>query len=163
LVAPREPIEIGGMRLEAFPVDHSSRAPAVGYRIAAGRVTVFYVPDVVWIWDRVGAMSGAKLYVGDGATITRSMVRRIGGALIGHTPARTQLTWCRKTGVSRAIFTHCGAEIVGAPYQAVQATLQDLAKGREVEAQIAYDGLEVVCARPGGVADRWTEGSREKR
>jgi phosphoribosyl 1,2-cyclic phosphodiesterase len=144
VVSPREPTEIAGIGFEAFPVDHSSRAPAVGYRIVAGQVTIFYVPDVVWIRDREGAMSGAALYVGDGATVTHSMVRRIEGALIGHTPARTQLTWCQKTGVPRAIFTHCGAEIVEDADQTVQAKLQGLAKDREVEVQIAYDGLEVV-------------------
>jgi phosphoribosyl 1,2-cyclic phosphodiesterase len=144
VLAPREPTEIAGIGFEAFPVDHSSRAPAVGYRISAGQVTIFYVPDVVWIRDREGALSGAKLYVGDGATIKRSMARKIEGALIGHTPVRTQLTWCQKTGVSRAIFTHCGAEIVQADDQRVQAELQVLARERGVEAQIAYDGLEVV-------------------
>lgn len=46
-------------------------------------MTILYVPDVVWIRDREGAMSGVKLHVGDGATITRSMVRRIEGTLIG--------------------------------------------------------------------------------
>jgi phosphoribosyl 1,2-cyclic phosphodiesterase len=144
MLAPREPTEIAGIGFEAFPVDHSSRAPAVGYRIVAGEVTVFCVPDVVWIRDREGAMSGAKLYVGDGATVTRSMVRKIEGTLIGHTPVRTQLTWCQKTGVSRAIFTHCGSEIIKADSQEVQAKLQSLADEREVEAQIAHDGLEVV-------------------
>jgi phosphoribosyl 1,2-cyclic phosphodiesterase len=144
LVTPREPTEIAGIGFEAFPVAHSSRAPAVGYRIAAGQVSIFYVPDVVWIRDREGAMSGAKLYVGDGATVTRSMIRKIGDALIGHVPVRTQLTWCQKTGVSRAIFTHCGAEIVEADARTIQAKLQALAKERKVEAQIAYDGLEVV-------------------
>lgn len=63
---------------------------------------------------------------------------------MGHTPVRTQLTWCQKTGVPRAIFTHCGAAIVQAEDQRVQAELQDLAGKREVQAQIAYDGLEVV-------------------
>jgi phosphoribosyl 1,2-cyclic phosphodiesterase len=112
VVAPREPADIEGMTFEAFPVDHSTRAPAVGYRISAGRVTIFYVPDVVWIHDREAALAGAKLYIGDGATVTRSMVRKVDGALIGHTPLRTQLTWCQKMGVPRAIFTHLGSKVV---------------------------------------------------
>ena len=33
--------------VEAFPVIHSLRAPAVGYRVTAGRMRMFYVPDVV--------------------------------------------------------------------------------------------------------------------
>jgi hypothetical protein len=72
----REPAEIAGIVFEAFPVDHSTRAPAAGYRIAA--------------------------------------------------------------------FTHCGSEIVKADEQDIQAKVQNLAKEREVEAQIAHDGMEVV-------------------
>jgi phosphoribosyl 1,2-cyclic phosphodiesterase len=112
IVKHRTPLEIEGLIFEAFPVDHSSRAPAVGYRITAGEATIFYVPDVVYIPEREEALAGTRLYVGDGATISQSMVRKIDGFLIGHTPVRTQLTWCQKEGVPEAVFTHCGSEIV---------------------------------------------------
>ena len=144
VVAPRQAFEIGGIRLEAFRVEHSTRAPAVGYRLKAGEVVVFYVPDVVWIHEREEALSGCKVYVGDGATLTRSMVRKSEDTLIGHTPVRTQLTWCRKMGVPRAIITHCGSEIVAGNRGEIEARLQEMADQRSVEAQIAYDGWEVV-------------------
>ncbi|MGC9349741.1 MAG: MBL fold metallo-hydrolase [Anaerolineae bacterium] len=140
----REPVEIAGITFEAFPVDHSTRAPAVGYRVIAGEVTIFYVPDVVWIRDREAALSGAKVYVGDGATITRSMVRKIDDNLIGHVPIRTQLTWCQKEGVPRAIFTHVGSEIVKGDERSLGPKVQELAEERGVEAQIAHDGMEEV-------------------
>ncbi|MEJ2212094.1 MAG: MBL fold metallo-hydrolase [Anaerolineae bacterium] len=144
VVEVRRPFEIGGIRLEAFGVAHSTRAPAVGYRLTAGRVEVFYVPDVVWIREREEALSGCRLYVGDGATMARSMVRKIDEALIGHTPVRTQLTWCQKMGVPRAIITHCGAGIVAGDRTKIEARLQKMANERSVQAEIAYDGLEVV-------------------
>jgi phosphoribosyl 1,2-cyclic phosphodiesterase len=144
VIAPREPADVEGIAFEAFPVDHSTRAPAVGYRITAGVVTIFYVPDVVWIRDREAALAGTKLYVGDGATVTRSMVRKIDGALIGHTPLRTQLTWCQKVGVPRAIFTHCGSEIVEGDERTLGAKIRDMAQERGVKVEIAYDGMEVV-------------------
>jgi phosphoribosyl 1,2-cyclic phosphodiesterase len=143
VIAPREPTEIAGITFEAFPVDHSTRAPAVGYRITAGDVALFYVPDVVYIRDRAEALEGAQLYVGDAATVTQSFVRRIDGALIGHTPLRTQLTWCQKEGVPRAIFTHCGPDLVGGDEEALLDTIQALAQERGVEAQVAHDGLEI--------------------
>ena len=62
-------------------MEHSTRAPAVGYRMTAGEVAIFYVPDVVWIHAREEALSGCKVYVGDGATLTRSMVRKSGDTL----------------------------------------------------------------------------------
>ncbi|MFO7890444.1 MAG: MBL fold metallo-hydrolase [bacterium] len=111
-IPERKAVTIAGITFQAFPVDHSTRAPAVGYRISAGKVTIFYAPDLVWIHDRTAALSGVKVYIGDAATISKSLVRKMEGNLIGHTFLRTQLTWCQKEGVPRAIFTHLGAEIV---------------------------------------------------
>ena len=100
-VPERDPVLIGGggeergISVEAFPVLHSTRAPAVGYRVTAGRVDVFYVPDVAWIEDREPALSGIRLYVGDGATVKRSMVRKPGDVMIGHVPRARALGTCR--------------------------------------------------------------------
>jgi len=144
VVEPRSPVEVRGIGVEAFPVDHSTRAPAVGYRIMAGRVALFYVPDVVYIPDRAAALDDVRLYIGDGATITRSMVRRVDDALVGHVPLRTQLTWCQKEGVPEAIFTHCGSAIVDEEPDAVAQTVDELAAERDVEAAVATDGMERV-------------------
>lgn len=144
LVRPREPVTLRGITLEAFPVEHSIRAPAVGYRITAGRVTVFYAPDVVYIPDRAEALGGCRLYIGDGATLTQPFVRRRGDTLIGHAPVRTQLTWCRKEGVPRAIITHCGKEIVEGDRAELRVRLEAMAGERGVAAAIAYDGASVV-------------------
>ena len=144
VVVPRESIQLAGMRFEAFTMDHSTRAPAVGYRITAGRATIFYVPDVVWIRDREAALSGARCYVGDGASLERSMVRKIDAALIGHTPVRTQLTWCQKLDVPEMIVTHCGAKIVEGDERTLGAKLRRMAEERGVKVEIAYDGMEKV-------------------
>ncbi len=143
-VLPRDPFEVRGIAFEAFPVEHSTRCPAVGYRITAGRVAIFYAPDLVYIHDRADALDGAKLYVGDGATLDRSFVRRRGDRLIGHAPVRTQLTWCRKEGVPRAIVTHCGSQIVEGDERTLGAKLSEMAEERGVEAEIAHDGMEVI-------------------
>lgn len=139
----RAPIEIGGMTFEAFPVEHSTVAPAVGYRISAADVVVFYAPDVVYISEREAALAGARLYVGDGASVTRSLVRRQGDALVGHAPIQTQLTWCRKESVPEAVFTHCGTQIVAGDEEAAIQKVEELGRDRGVEARLAFDGLEV--------------------
>ncbi len=144
VVRERQPLEIHGMTFEAFGVEHSTRAPAVGYRIAAGRARVFYVPDVVYIHERSEALNGVRLYIGDGATLDRSMVRKREEALIGHAPVRTQLSWCVKEGVPRAIITHCGSQIVEGDERRLGALLREMADERGVEAEIAHDGMEVV-------------------
>jgi hypothetical protein len=60
----------------------------------------------VFIHDRAAALNDVQIYIGDGATLTRLFIRRRGKTLIGHSPVRTQLTWCAKEGVPRAIITH---------------------------------------------------------
>jgi phosphoribosyl 1,2-cyclic phosphodiesterase len=144
-LAPRRQREIAGIGFEPFPVLHSTRAPAVGYRIRAGRVAVFYVPDVVWIHDRDEAFDGIRAYIGDGATIHRNMVRKDkeSGEPIGHATVSQQLTWCRKDGVARMIVTHCGADIVGDEAGARRAMAR-LAEERGVDVEIAHDGMERV-------------------
>jgi phosphoribosyl 1,2-cyclic phosphodiesterase len=54
----RKPERICGVTFEAFAVEHSLLAPAVGYRVSAGRACFFYVPDVVFIHERAAALKG---------------------------------------------------------------------------------------------------------
>lgn len=143
-IRTEEPFVIENIEFEAFAVEHSTRAPAVGYRVTAGRAVIFYVPDLVYIVNRAEALQGVQIYIGDGATMKRSFVRKPGERLIGHTPVRTQLTWCRKEGVPRAIITHCGSEIVEGDERSLGAELRAMAAEREVQAEFAHDGMEVV-------------------
>ncbi len=142
-LSARQPIVIRGITVETFPVAHSTRAPAVGFRVSAGRASVFYVPDVVYIDDRAAALTGVDLYVGDGSTVADDLVRKQGGYLIGHTPIRTQLTWCMKEGVERAVFTHCGEEIVAGDERRIGPKVKRMARERGVQARIAHDGMEI--------------------
>ncbi|MGD8322089.1 MAG: MBL fold metallo-hydrolase [Gemmatimonadota bacterium] len=146
LVQPRTPFTpVEGITLEAFPVEHSIRSPAVGYRITAGRVTVFYVPDLVYIPERAEALGGCAAYIGDGATMKQSFVRKAGDHLVGHAPVFTQLGWCQEEGVPRAIITHCGSEIVEGDERTLLARLREWARERgDVEAEFAHDGMVVV-------------------
>jgi hypothetical protein len=144
LVEPRRPFEVEGITFEAFPVEHSIRCPAVGYRITAGDVTVFYAPDVVHIPEREAALRGCALYVGDGATLVKSFVRKRGDQLVGHAPVRTQLGWCAKEGVPRMVVTHCGTEIVTGDAAEIDAKLGELGRERGVRVELAHDGMELV-------------------
>ena len=143
LINERSPTKICSITFEAFPVEHSILAPAVGYRVSAGRVSIFYVPDLVFIHERAEALKNVQIYIGDGATVTRSFIRRRGKTLIGHLPVRTQLTWCEKEGVPKAIITHCGSEIVTGDERGLSAKLRTIAAERGVEVRIAYDGMKL--------------------
>ena len=143
LIKDRTPTKVCGITFEAFPVEHSILSPAVGYRVSAGRACIFYAPDLIFIHDRGAALKAVQIYIGDGATITRTFIRRRGKALIGHSPVRTQLTWCQKEGVHRAIIAHCGSEIVTGDKRKIFANLRAIAAERDVDVRIAYDGMKV--------------------
>jgi phosphoribosyl 1,2-cyclic phosphodiesterase len=148
VVEARAPFVVGGVEFEAFPVEHSIRAPAVGYRVGAGRASFFYVPDLAAICEQHAALSGVALYVGDGATVVRSMVRHRDHVLIGHAPIRAQLGWCEAEGVTRAIFTHCGSGIVKSDPRRIEARIRGLGQVHGVEASVAYDSLMLTLAAP---------------
>ncbi len=137
------PTKICGITFQAFSVEHSILAPAVGYRISAARARIFYGPDLLFIHNRAAALKDVQIYIGDGATIKRSFVRRRGDRLIGHAPVRTQLGWCAKEGVPRAIITHCGSEIVAGDERALRKTIAAIAREIGIETQIAHDRMEL--------------------
>jgi phosphoribosyl 1,2-cyclic phosphodiesterase len=136
----RKAVSIEGMTFKALPVEHSTRAPAVAFRISVDGSCFFYVPDVARLPSPSNALRGVDLYIGDGASITRSLLRRANGALIGHASIQVQLGWCEEVGVSRAIFTHCGTQIVRGRSRAVNAAVRQLGCGHGIDARIACDG-----------------------
>jgi hypothetical protein len=62
---------IGGLRFKAHPVQHSIRAPAVGYRVSTKGRSFFYLPDVAKLQNVRRVLRGIGLYIGDGATMRR--------------------------------------------------------------------------------------------
>jgi len=143
IMTPRQKRKICGITFETFPVEHSILAPGVGYRITAGRKSIFVVHDLISINDRHAALKNVKLYVGDGATVVRPMVRRKDDKIFGHTTVRAQLGWCQKEKVPLMIVTHCGSQIVKGG-RAVIKKIQALAQERGVEVIIAHDGFEII-------------------
>ncbi|MGH7468055.1 MAG: MBL fold metallo-hydrolase [Longimicrobiales bacterium] len=140
-IRPGRPVRVHGLRIEAFEVEHSVRAPAVGYRISAGHGSVFYAPDLVSIVEQRKALHGVQLYIGDGASLTRPLVRRRGRRLIGHAPVSTQLRWCAQEGVARALITHCGTQIVTGNAAVMAARVRELGERHGVQAELAHDGM----------------------
>jgi len=63
----RTPTKICDITFETLPVEHSILAPAVGYRVNAGRARIFYAPDVIYIHERSAALKVVQINIGDGA------------------------------------------------------------------------------------------------
>lgn len=142
-IEPYESFDIRGMTFTAFPVEHSTRAPAVAFRIEAGTQNLIYAPDVVYIHKRETALTGCDGYIGDGATVSTNRVRKQDEHLIGHTPVPTQLTWCKKFDIPKAWITHCGSEIVEGGEE-IKNRIREEGEERGVQAEVATDGQEVI-------------------
>jgi phosphoribosyl 1,2-cyclic phosphodiesterase len=149
----RRSVRIDGVRFSAFPVMHSLRAPAVGYRVSSQQRCFFYLPDVAKLPNLAHVLRRIDLYIGDGATVMRSMVRRKGSALVGHAPIIEQLDWCAKAHVRRVIFTHCGSPIVRTSARAADSLVGRLGREHGINARIACDG-DRLSLRP-AVASQW--------
>lgn len=139
----QRPVMIGGFVTEAWPVQHSLNAPAVGFKVCTSDGCLFYAPDVAALDRPKRALQNVDLYVGDGAVLVRSFVRSRGPVLIGHASVATQLDWCRTGGVARAIFTHCGSAVVRSAPRRVEALVRSLGRVRGVDASLAHDGLTI--------------------
>jgi phosphoribosyl 1,2-cyclic phosphodiesterase len=139
----RRAVEIGGMSFKAYAVGHSIRAPAVGYRVSAAGRSLFYLPDVAWLPNSSHVLQGVDVYIGDGASLTRPLVRRRPGTLIGHAAIVTQLDWCRGAHVRQAVFSHCGSQVTGGDARRLNALLRRLGRERDVNARFACDGLRL--------------------
>lgn len=143
IVAPGRRRRIGPFSLTLFPVVHSVRCPGTAVRLESGRKTLLYSADVVSFLEPDRAFPRVTLYVGDGSTLTGSLVRRHkSGELIGHTTVRAQLGWLARYGVPRAIFSHFGKGPIEMGDAALRARIAELArvKAPGCEVAVATDG-----------------------
>lgn len=100
------PFEVGGFKVVAHAVVHSLVAPAVCFKVSKGNFTLVYAPDVLSIPDREDFLKGVDLYIGDGSSLTRDIIRRKDDKLIGHASMLRQLRWAE--GTKQVLFTHVG-------------------------------------------------------
>lgn len=139
---PDDQLRMGPFRVRPYEVVHSIRAPAVGFRVRAGGTTIVYNPDIISIVREQSVLAGVDVYVGDGASLTRPLVRRRDGALFGHTTVRAQLNWCKRHSIRRAYIVHCGKQLVQMPPASLQQRVDKLA-GPMLRATVAHDGMLV--------------------
>lgn len=144
IIKPNKKKIIENISFEAFEVQHSIKAPAVGYKITFNKKSFFYVPDVLWIENRKKAFKNISFYIGDGATISRNMVRKDKktNLIYGHANISSELTWCQKENVKKMIITHLGTDIVKDEKQAKEK-IKKIAKKKGVDFKIAYDGMVI--------------------
>lgn len=150
VLSPGEPRTAGPFRITTYPVVHSVRCPCVAARIETPEGIVVYSGDIVSFESADAAdqaLGGARVYVGDGSTLTGSLVRRhASGVLVGHTTVRAQLGWLARARVPLAVFSHFGEEPIGMGDRALAAALKTLGAAKAPDCR-------VLAARDGKVID----------
>jgi len=149
IIEPGDTITKGNhLSITPYNVFHSIHAPAIGYKISNGTCTIFYVSDLAKIEKPEKALDGVHVYIGDGSIIDRDiLLRENAGQPTGHASIEDQLSWCADYGVTQAIFTHCGTEIVSGKTEDAQSKIQTLGEKYGVTARLAYDGMTLTCAQ----------------
>lgn len=88
--------KFGSIQAQEVPVKHSTVAPTSGLIIHTDEGRVGYFPDVLDIPDK-SILQGLSIYIGDGSSLTRNLVRATNGK-VGHASASAQLAWCQGEG-----------------------------------------------------------------
>ena len=122
----------------------AARASARGSRAARSRSSTRETSSRSRIPKR--RSPARDLYIGDGSTLTGSLVRRHpSGVLLGHTTVRAQLGWLARHGILRAVFSHFGQGPIEMGDAALEEALAKLAAANPPGCAVtaAHDGLEL--------------------
>jgi len=136
----KKSVMIDGVKFKAYPVQHSVRAPAVGYRVSANGVSFFYVPDVAGLPDAPNALRGGQRLHrrrSDYDTLNGAQEERRVDRPRSHYGA-TQLV--QNGGYSPRYFHPCGSPIVRGNARVLDAAIKQLGREQGIDASLACDG-----------------------
>jgi ribonuclease BN (tRNA processing enzyme) len=132
-----EVLRIDGITLEAIEVQHSTRAPAVGFIVEAEGMRIGYFPDYLSIPEnKLFKLNSLDILIADGSAISRDIRRKVEGGEVGHASMKTTLELARKLNIKRVIFTHFGKEFLAKGEKRTRETLGEQA----VPFDFAWDG-----------------------
>lgn len=134
--------EIGPFKIKAANVIHSLRCPTFCFKIKVNEKCIVYAPDLIDIENKEKFLEKVDLYIGDGASVNRGLVRRKGNKLFGHTSIKTQINWAKKFNIKEVIFTHFGKEAIELSDEKLKEKLKEFSEGI-IDVKVAYDGMVV--------------------
>lgn len=129
-----EDLEIFGIKILPFRVQHSKIAPCTGYKIKLRTKitkpkTIVYVTDMASLRNMDKYFKGCDILFADGSILKRS--------LPGHLSIINQLKFYKKWRLKRVIFTHIGHQTL--PHK----NLSQFIKSQYKNAEVAYDGMVI--------------------
>lgn len=90
--------KLGPAAAEEISVAHSTKAPTSGLLVQTDEGKIGYFPDVLSIPNREQVLSGLSIYIGDGSSLTRDIVRTTKGQKVGHASVAKQMAFCQGAG-----------------------------------------------------------------
>jgi len=143
---PRSTFRIKDVRITSVPVLHSVKAPNVALFLDfPGGIRICYATDVLALRkaDRDRFLRGTLLYIGDGASLKRTLARIAQGTdvPIGHQSIEGQIAWAREAGVKHFVFTHFGEWALKLDERSLKRELE------ERGAIAAHDGMKVTVSK----------------
>jgi len=136
-----EEFRVNSIRVLPKSVLHSLKAPMTIFKIQTDAGWIVYSPDVLHIPNREEFLKDVVLYIGDGASLKRSLVRRKDGKIYGHASVKAQVSWLKKAKVKTAIFTHWGKEAVEMDERILRRIVAVMGEP-ELNAIVAHDTFE---------------------
>lgn len=86
--------KFGSIKAREISVNHSSKAPMSGLTIETDEGKIGYFPDVLDVPDK-SIFKELSIYIGDGSSLTRDIVRTTKGKRVGHASMITQMALCQ--------------------------------------------------------------------
>jgi len=138
----KNPFYVSSVKITPIPVVHSQKAPTTGLMFEVNNQKVAYLPSVLDLHDR-SVLNGVNLYIGDGKSLDRDLVRQWKGKKYGHASIRTQLSWLQAAKVPRVIFTNLGKWAVDK--KVTRSVFEALSQ--EFSIEVAEDNCEVYIGK----------------
>ena len=138
---------IGPFRITSYATEHSTKAPSSAFKIRAGETTIFHSSDIITLEKNSKRLreilKDVDIYVGDGSSLKKGLVRTIDNDRVGHSSIQTQVGWCSDAGVPYAIFTHWGTEAIEMDERKLESLVAEIGAEKGIVAEVAKDGLTI--------------------
>ena len=134
--------QIDGLKITALSVLHSIRYPAVGFLLEVGGKKIWYGPDFIWLKGYTKKLNGIDIWIGDGSSLTRDLIRRNEqGEIFGHLSVAKQVRLAEKVGAKLFIVTHLGKEGIEMKEDVLRRKLARMSD--KVKVILAKDGMKL--------------------
>jgi len=142
--------QILGVRILAVPILHSVDAQNVALFLKFPDGTkISYLTDVLGLRKEHRKYLRNSIYIGDGSSIEKRLVRRHKktGQPIGHAKVEVQIRWASENLAKAVVFTHWSEEALEMGKRRLTSLFKELSRNYSIPVFIAEDGMKFDCRK----------------